>query len=428
MVTMTESELGRVLLTHRGVQWIIGTKDDPYALLVRAADDDPHRLGELIRERGPLYWSSAEAWVTAHHGTATAALGDPRLSVRHPDADAPAAEDGGGGREPMPWEVPALREILPFDEVFLTAGRADCERVRELLDPLIGAKALERWAPAFERALRRALAAAGTGPDLRADIAEPFAADAVRELLGVPEEDRDRFAALCRGAAGILDATVCSPHLRTAHDLTTAVEGMRSLFTELLARRREQPGDDLVSALLAGTHEDEARSVCMLLALVGSELSATLLCDAVAALLDRPALWRALCEDPALAHAVVEETLRYAPPLRLVPLYAREDLELAGTAVAAGSQVVVAVEAAERDPAVHADPSVFDPARKQSGERLAFTGGLPTSLLAALVRFQAETGLRVLAADAPEVRGGGPVLRRLRSGVTGAVIEAPLVL
>ncbi|MFJ2594134.1 cytochrome P450 family protein [Streptomyces erythrochromogenes] len=426
MVTLNESELGRVLLTHRGVQWIIGTKDDPYALLVRAAGDDPHRLGELIRERGPLYRSSAEAWVTAHHEVAAAALADPRLSVRHPDADAPAAQDEGEQREPMPWEVPALREILPFGEAFLTAGRADCERVRELLEPLLGAKALDRRRPVVEQALRRALAGAGSGFDLRTEVADPFAAGIVRELLGVPEEDHARFAALCRGAAGLLDATVCSPHLRTARELIASVEGMRSLLADLIAQRREKPGDDLVSALLAATHEDEVRSVCTLLALVGTELSATLFCDAVAELLDHPAQWRALCEDPGLAAAVVEETLRHAPPVRLVPLYALEDLELAGTPVPAGGQVVVAVEAAGRDSAVHAEPAAFDPARERTGEPLVFAEGLPTSLLAPTARYLAEAGLRVLAAEAPGLRPAGPVLRRLRSGVTGAVIELPV--
>ncbi|MFJ1563539.1 P450-derived glycosyltransferase activator [Streptomyces erythrochromogenes] len=426
MVTLNESELGRVLLTHRGVQWIIGTKDDPYALLVRAAGDDPHRLGELVRERGPLYRSSAEAWVTAHHEVAAAALADPRLSVRHPDADAPAAQDEGEQREPMPWEVPALREILPFGEAFLTAGRADCERVRELLEPLLGAKALDRRRPVVEQALRRALAGAGSGFDLRTEVADPFAAGIVRELLGVPEEDHARFAALCRGAAGLLDATVCSPHLRTARELIASVEGMRSLLADLIAQRREKPGDDLVSALLAATHEDEVRSVCTLLALVGTELSATLFCDAVAELLDHPAQWRALCEDPGLAAAVVEETLRHAPPVRLVPLYALEDLELAGTPVPAGGQVVVAVEAAGRDSAVHAEPAVFDPARERTGEPLVFAEGLPTSLPAPTARYLAEAGLRVLAAEAPGLRPAGPVLRRLRSGVTGAVIELPV--
>ncbi|MGW1277660.1 cytochrome P450 family protein [Streptomyces tsukubensis] len=428
MASMTESELGRVLLTHRGVQWIIGTKDDPYALLLRTASDDPHRLGELIRERGPLYWSSAEAWVTAHHDVAAAALDDPRLSFRHPDADAPAAEDGGEQREPMPWEVPALREILPFDEMFLTAGRADCVRVRELLEPLLGAEALERRRPAADRALRGALAAAGAEFDLRADIADVFATGLVREILGVPEEDHDRFAALARGGAGALDAMVCSPHLRTAHELITSVDGMGSLLTELIARRREQPGGNLVSALLAAAPEDEVRSVCTLLALVGSELAANVFCAAVEALLDHPGVWRQLCENPALAPAVVEETLRYAPPVRLVPLYAHEDLELAGTAVPAGSQVVVALEAALRDPAVRAEPAVFDPAAERSGRQRVFSvfsEGLPTSLLAPLVRLLADSGLRALSAEAPGLRRTGPVLRRLRSGVTGAVLEFP---
>lgn len=426
MVSMTDSELGRVLLTHRGVQWIIGTKEDPYALLLRAADDDPHRLGELIRERGPLYRSSAEAFVTARHEVAVRALGDPRLSFRHPDEDAPAAGGEGEPHEPMPWEVPALREILPFGEMFLTAGRADCERVGGLLEPLLGAKALQQRRPAVERAQRRVLAAAGDAFDLRTEVADPFAAEIVREVLGVPEEDRDRFAALCRGAAPALDAMVCSPHLRTAHELITSVEGMRSLLTDLIARRRAAPADDLVSALLAVTHEDEVRSVCMLVALAGAELSATLFCDAVVALLDHPAVWRSLREEPAGAPAVVEETLRHSPPVRLVPLYAHEDLDLAGTPVAAGSQVVVAVEAAGRDPGVHAEPSVFDPARERHGEPLAFSAGLPLSLLAPLVRLQAACGLRVLAEEAPGVRRAGPVLRRLRSGVTGAVLELPL--
>ncbi|MFJ8229474.1 P450-derived glycosyltransferase activator [Streptomyces sp. NPDC094448] len=433
MASMTESELGRVLLTHRGVQWIIGTKDDPYALLLRAASDDPHRLGDLIRERGPLYWSSAEAWVTARHEVAAAALADPRLSFRHPDADAPAADDDAGEqREPMPWEVPALREILPFGELFLTAGRADCKRVRELLEPLLGAEALERWRPAAEQALRAALAAAGTEFDLRSDIADGFAAGLVREILGVPEEDHDRFAALVRGGAGALDAMVCSPHLRTAHELITSVDGMGALLGDLIARRREQPGDDPVSALLAAAPEHEVRSVCTLVALVGSELAANVLCAAVAALLDHPEVWRSLCENPGLAPAVVEETLRYAPPVRLVPLYAHEDLELAGTAVPAGSQVVVALEAALRDTAVGTEPAVFDPAAERSGRQPdlpvlpVFSGELPVTLLAPLVRLLAESGLRALSAEAPGVRRTGPVLRRLRSAVTGAVLELPL--
>ncbi|MGW6458828.1 cytochrome P450 family protein [Streptomyces sp. NPDC055078] len=430
---MTDSELGRVLLTHRGVQWIIGTKEDPYALLLRAASDDPHRLGELIRDRGPLYWSSAEAWVTADHEVAAAALRDPRLSPRPPGADGLDGTEAAGEeeqREPMPWEVPALREILPFHEVFLTADRADYERVRELTEPLLGSAALERLRPAAERAQRRALAAAGKEFDLRTDVADPAATEFVRELLGVPDTERDRFAALCRGAAGVLDAMVCSPHLRTAHQLITAIGDMRSLLTdviELRRRARPEPGDvDLVGALLRTTHPDEARSVCMLLALVGPELSATLFCGAVSALLDHPAQWRALCDDPDLAPAAVGETLRYAPPVRLVPLFAREDLELAGTAVASGSQVVVAVEAAERDPRAHPEPGAFDLARERRGAPLAFGSGLPAALLAPLARLGTESGLRVLAGEAPGVRRTGPVLRRLRSGATGATLQLPL--
>ncbi|MFE0010284.1 P450-derived glycosyltransferase activator, partial [Streptomyces erythrochromogenes] len=82
--------------------------------------------------------------------------------------------------------------------------------------------------------------------------------------------------------------------------------------------------------------------------------------------------------------------------------------------------------AAGRDSAVHPEPAAFDPARERAAEPLAFAEGLPTSLPAPTARFLAEAGLRALAAEVPGLRPVGPVLRRLRSGVTGAVIEMPV--
>lgn len=105
---LTDSELGRVLLTLRGLQWIIGTKGDPYALLLRAVGDDPHRLGQQARDRGKLRWSSAEAWVAAEHRLAGALLDDIRLSPRRP----PEGTGGEPAGQPMPWDVPPLHPVF----------------------------------------------------------------------------------------------------------------------------------------------------------------------------------------------------------------------------------------------------------------------------------------------------------------------------
>ncbi|MFI1712108.1 P450-derived glycosyltransferase activator [Streptomyces litmocidini] len=436
VASMTDGALGRILLTLRGVQWILGTKGDPYALLLRATGDDRAELGRSVRTRGPLYWSSAEAWVTADWAVVSAALADRRLTPRPPGTvrGEPHGEPAG---EPAPWDVPTLREALPLAELPAALDREEYERLRRWADPVLGERALRPWRAAAVRAYRSRSSAVGERFDLLDDLVRPATVEAARILLGLPEHRAARFAELSAQLAGVLDATLCPPRLDTARRYRAALPELHALLAETIAATGTPgaPGDPAGHALagrLAALPAPEGRAapadaltVCTLLALVGVDGATTLIADATALLLDHPDQWKALREDPGLAPAVVAETLRYAPPVRLHRLYACQDLELAGTPVAAGEEVVLLIEAAHRDPRHHRDPDRFDIHRTAHDRHLLPDDGHFGGLVGPVVRLAAEAALRALAADLPELVRTGETVRRLRSPITGGALRFP---
>lgn len=429
VASMTDSELGRVLLTLRGVQWIIGTKDDPYALLLRVASEDPHELGRKMRDRGALYWSSADAWVTASHGLAAAALRDPRLSPRRADSQEPPDEEPG--EEPMPWDVPALNDVLPLHDASVSLDRTECDRLRRLTEPLIGADSVHRYRSDVTRIYEQYLSGLDDQFDLMNNVARASATTVVCTLFGLPPDQHARFAELCAGAASALDATLCPPRLHTARELMASVSGIRTMVAESIEPKREA-GDGLIGQLLRAAADEESPAndvlaVCMLLAVVGVEATANLICNATSVLLDHPEQWKLLRDDLALVPKAIEETLRYAPPIRLQRLFAREDIELGGQQVEAGTELVVVVEAANRDPAVYTEPDRFDIQREPPAEHLSLYGaGLYTGLIAPMVRLQAVAAVRAIATRLPEIRRTDDVLRRLRSPITTGVLRFPV--
>lgn len=201
--TKTDSELGPELMTLRGMQWIYGIKGDPYALLLRAESDDPHELGQRARDHGALMWSTAESWVTARYSTAAAVLNDPRFGAGYP-------KPANGAAEAAAWQVPAMHDILPLDDVYLAADREVYRRLREVTVEAVGTDFTARIAERREAEPDRL----GTTFDLMTHFAHPLAAGALAGVLGMA--DASRLTALCAATAPALDATVCPPRLATA--------------------------------------------------------------------------------------------------------------------------------------------------------------------------------------------------------------------
>ncbi|MFD7229148.1 P450-derived glycosyltransferase activator [Streptomyces sp. NPDC059881] len=401
--TKTDSDLGPELMTLRGMQWIYGIKNDPYALLLRAESDEPHALGRQAREHGALMWSTAETWVTARYDTAAALLGDPRLGVCYP-----SPEPDAGDEAPMAWQIPALHDVLPLDDVFLALDRASYRRLRGLTVSAVGTGS----ALAADLAKRSdaRLDRLDDDFDLMTDFAHPLAAGALADLPGVAADDGDRLARLCADTMPALDATLCPPRLVTARELITAAREIRELLGTSAPDR--DADDDLASR--------------MLLAVAGVQLAANLMARTVSALLDHPEAWAAVRDDTDLASAAVRETVRYAPPIRLQHLFAHEDVEVDGTTIAAGGGVTVLVEAANRDPAAFEEPDRFDLHRAGTAPPLTFVDDLYTGALEPFATPVATAGVAAIASRLPALRKAAPELRRLRSPVTGGVLRLPV--
>ncbi|SEF66602.1 P450-derived glycosyltranferase activator [Thermomonospora echinospora] len=413
---MADHELSYLLLLMHGAQWIMGVKDDPYALLLRAASDDPHDLGRRMRSRGPLYRSHAAVWVTAHHDLAAAALSDARLG---PEYAAPQEPDEARAERErvLPFDLPRMEQLLPLGQASLTLGRPACERLRALTRAVLdGVEDL-----AADLCARRVRTLDGDF-DLRDDLARPVAVAAVAEVLGLRASDGERFAELCAGTDGALDATLCPPLLAPARRLTAAITGMRELLDGSLRRNGGSTGRLVDAAVGEGRSLDDALAACVSLAVVGVDMAINLVCDAVQALLDHPEAWERVRDEPACAALAIEETMRYAPPVRLHRLFSHEDVELGGHKVRVGDEVVVVVEAAERDPAVYDDPDRFSLER---GGRAALPDGPLTEPAGPPARRMAAATLRTIADELPRVRRTGPVLRRPRSPITRGVLRFP---
>lgn len=172
-------------------------------------------------------------------------------------------------------------------------------------------------------------------------------------------------------------------------------------FRELIALRRKAPGDDLLSALTQVKELSEAELVatCVLLLVAGHETTVNLIANGVLALARHDAM-RHLVAYPERAPAVVEEVLRYDPPVQLTLRFALQDAELGEVEIPAGTPVLTLIGAANRDPAAFTDPDRFDLDRKP-GRHLAFGLGIHFCLGATLARLEGEIALRSLATAAP---------------------------
>lgn len=247
------------------------------------------------------------------------------------------------------------------------------------------------------------------------DIIERYAAKlpiaVIAELLGVPEPDRADILRWGDQAAAILD-----PGL-SWRDYSRVEAAMRSLhhwFENHVRRLRADPGDDLLSALvIAGDLDDvELHALGLLVLAAGFETTVNLLGNAVAALDAHPAQRSALLADPSLADGVVEETLRWDPPVMATVRQAYADTRVAGAEVARGTAVAVLLGGANRDPSVFEDPDTYDITRPNADQHLSFSAGAHFCLGASLARLEARVGLRLLFERFPDLTVKGQGVRR----------------
>lgn len=419
MTAKQSDELVRHLIVARGFQWLFGSEGDPYALLLRAEDEDPLQLAERARERGAVYQGDFDSWVTTQYAAGTTVLTDPRFGFQH--SDMPESQHHLIELDEIVTDDVTLCHLVDVKNAFLHMEQDEYERLTHTAAPLLGESALEERRSEAERATRALLDGLVDTFDLAADLARPLATGLTADLIGVPTHDRARFGALCTGLSTALDASLCAQQVKAVSELFTSIEAIRNLLEGLHLDGSRTPVHGLGLLPL-----EDRQAVGVLLAAAGVETTANLIVNAVRALGEAPNQWTEVRESPDLVTAAILETLRLDPPVRIEGRVAHADVELAGTTVPAGSHTVVWMDAANQDPDVFRNPHTFDLHRDSEPTVLVPTGG-PTGFITPLAKAYAEGALSALTthlSHAPEPTA--PVVRRLRAGITRGALRAPV--
>ncbi|MFB7598149.1 cytochrome P450 [Streptomyces sp. NPDC056160] len=354
---------------------------------------DPHPVYARLRAKGPVHRirmpeGGAEAWLVVGYEAGRAALADPGLSKDWAKAS-PALPLGTVSSGP---------HMLRYDP-------PDHTRLRRLVAREFTARRVEELAPRVQRTTDTLLDRMLDAPDGRADLVEalpfPLPISVICELLGVPDLDRASFRTWSNEAIGAADVA----------QRGAAADAMARYMRELVADKRQRPGEDLLSALIHGEDDDGDRlsheelvGMAWLLLVAGHETTVNLISNGVLALLTHPGQLAALRADLTLIDAAVEEMLRYDGPLE-TPTYrfTTEPVTIGDTVVPGGGELVlVAIADANRDPGRFCDPDRFDITRDARGH-VAFGHGIHHCLGAPLARLEARIAVRTLLERCPDL-------------------------
>jgi cytochrome P450 len=357
---------------------------------------DPYPTYRRLREEDPRHHSPLGMWVLTRFDDCLSLLRDPRGSSDAGNSDAYREWVASRVDDEM---LERMERIRPF----LFRDPPDHTRLRGLVSKAFTPKVVEGLRPRVQEVVDELLdAAAGRGEmELVEDFAYPLPVRIISEMLGVPPEGHERFKGWSRELARALDPDFVLPD-DVLERRRKAIFEFHAYFQELIAERRRQPRDDLLSALIAAEDEghrlteDELLSTCTLLLVAGHETTVNLIANGVLALLRNPEQLARLRHDPTLAKSAVEETLRYDPPVQMTGRIALEDVDVDGVTIGKGEQAILLLGAAGRDPDQTADPERFDVGRAEI-RHLAFGGGIHFCLGAPLARVEGQVALAALA-------------------------------
>jgi len=361
-------------------------------------EGDPHRVLAQLRAAAPAAWVPVlGTWLVTGYDLAVAVLrdprtftvDDPRFSTAQVVGPSMLSLDGA----PHAHHRGPFNRPFRHDEVHARLAaftRAETGRLVSAIEPLGAAE------------LRRA-------------VAGPLAAAVMAEVLGLGQVDPATIltwydgivaAVQAEGAAAGRGALPDTGADTGADGVTSVAAGGTAAFGELAASLREviARGDSLLAEVTGPLAEQEAISNAAVLMFGGIETTEGMITNALLHVLSSPAQLALVLADPGLVPAAVEESLRLEPAAAVVDRYATAGTRLGGTAIQAGDQVTVSITGANRDPAVFAEPDVFDVRRANAARHLAFAHGPHFCLGAHLARLEAQVAVGTLLARLPRLR------------------------
>ena len=318
------------------------------------------------------------------------------------------------------------RQLMPRESI-IYMDPPEHAKYRKLVQPAFAPGRLRALEADIRRIVRELLAAVepGVEVDFVAEVSSPLPIIVIAEMLGVPGSDRDRFKTWS-------DAVIEAGTKQTPENMTQAAE-LVGYFAGVLAERRRQPGDDLVSLLAHGEIDGERLEdfdilmFCMTLLVAGNETTRNLISHGVDALAGRPAEYAALVADRALVPRAVEEMLRWGSPIAGFLRTATRDVEACGSTLREGDHVLMVYAAANRDPGVFGDDAEEFRVSRDATRHVAFGFGEHFCLGAVLARMEGRIAFEEILERFPGLEPAGPVVR-LPSTVMRGIEHLPVVL
>lgn len=383
---------------------------------------DPYPLYARLRQN-PVSWQEDGTpdgvWVASTHGAIASLLGDPRISSETlPPADRPKT-----GNPITDYLIKPIKDrIIDSHRPFIFRDPPDHDALRAAVMHQFTRERVQGMRARSDRLVDELLDAKRDARRFDAvdDLAYPLPVTVICELFGVPREDEPKFHDWATQLATALEPdSLTDKETRAANSRT--FDAIGDYMADLIKEKRKHPQDDMLSGLAnettpsgvkMGDYDLIATSVLMLVA--GHETTVNLITNGLLTLLRHPEEFERLRADPGRAPRVIEELLRYEPPVQFRLRKTLSAVDIAGVTIPEGAEVLLLLAAGNRDPAVFPDADKFQPDR--SGIRhLGFGGSLHYCVGAPLARFEAESALTALArrlssprlvADPPPYRQG----------------------
>ncbi|WP_219413507.1 cytochrome P450 [Pseudonocardia nigra] len=386
----------------------------PDDLLSPEATADPHAVLAALREHDPVHWSEAHrAWLLTRYDDVSAAFQNKALSN---DRVRPLL---AARRGHAPSTSDQVLELLA--SWMVVSDPPAHTRLRKLAGGAFKAQRISAMDAQIERLVDDLLdtfvAGAPAGSDLISDVAYPLPATVIATMLGAPVADRDRFRDWSDELALVAFGTGGEARADRHERALRGLREMDAYFRDLIAVRRRDPGEDMLTAMMATDPDDpgdrladdELVAMCALLLFAGHETTTNSIANATLALLRHPDQLELLRDRPDLLAPAVEELLRFDGPIKVLNRWVVAETEIAGCVISPGQRVHLVLAAANRDPARFDDPDRLDLTRSPN-PHVAFGKGIHACIGAQLARMETRIAVGRIVARLPGMRlAGEPV-------------------